>query len=640
MTGIPISHFVAVNPGVVGAGGTGLDLLGLLLTTSSRVPIGTVQSFASQSDVAAFFGGASAEATDAAVYFSGYDNSPKKPSAILVAQYPTTAVPSYLRGGNVSTLSLAQLQAITGQLAVTVDGQAFNIASVNLATATSFSNAAALLTTQLGASDAVVTGAIAPATASVTASIALTTMTVTAVGSGTVIPGEVITGGAVVAGTTVVKQLTGPGGGVGTYQVSVSQTQASATLTCTSALGILTVSAIASGVLAGGQVISGTGVTVGTVIQSQLSGTAGGDGAYIVNPSQTTASTTINAGAAVFTYDSQSGAFILTGGTPGAALGSITFASGAGAIALELTQATGAVISQGADPAAPVSYMTALAAGVQNWATFFTAFTPVTADKVSFSQWTSTTNNRFAYIMYDLDVTVTTASDSTSAGALIKVAGYSGTCLIYQPTNLHNAAFISGAAASIDFTKKNGRTTFAYLSQAGITPGVSNGTIAAQLEANGYNYYGLVSGPNISDQFFYPGSITGEFAWVDSYLNQMWMNAGIQAAVLNLLRTQGSIPYNASGRGSIQAACLAPINAALNFGAIQKGVTLSAQQADDVNGATGVDAATVIQNQGWYLQILAADAATRAARKSPPITLWYADGESVQSVNIQSLAVQ
>lgn len=69
------------------------------------------------------------------------------------------------------------------------------------------------------------------ATASVTASIAATTMTVTAVGSGTLYPGANIMGTGVLQHTIIVSQLTGTTGGVGTYQVSRSQTVASTTVT-------------------------------------------------------------------------------------------------------------------------------------------------------------------------------------------------------------------------------------------------------------------------------------------------------------------------------------------------------------------------------------------------------------------------
>lgn len=67
--------------------------------------------------------------------------------------------------------------------------------------------------------------------ASVTASIAGTTMTVSAVGSGTLYPGATLAATTVTAGTTIVSQLTGTTGSTGTYLVSTSQTVASTTIT-------------------------------------------------------------------------------------------------------------------------------------------------------------------------------------------------------------------------------------------------------------------------------------------------------------------------------------------------------------------------------------------------------------------------
>lgn len=70
-------------------------------------------------------------------------------------------------------------------------------------------------------------------TASFTASIgpASTTMTVTAVASGPIYPGMVITGTGVTAGTYIVSQTTGTDGSTGDYVVSVAQTVASTTIT-------------------------------------------------------------------------------------------------------------------------------------------------------------------------------------------------------------------------------------------------------------------------------------------------------------------------------------------------------------------------------------------------------------------------
>jgi len=59
---------------------------------------------------------------------------------------------------------------------------------------------------------------------SVTASITSTTMTVTAVASGTIAVGDLVFGSGLQAYTRVTSQLTGTTGGIGTYTVSVSQT--------------------------------------------------------------------------------------------------------------------------------------------------------------------------------------------------------------------------------------------------------------------------------------------------------------------------------------------------------------------------------------------------------------------------------
>lgn len=143
-----------------------------------------------------------------------------------------------------------------------------------------------------------VTGSIAAATASVTGSIADNLMTVTAVGSGVLVPGETISGGAIVAGTTIVRQISGTTGGTGTYQVSIPQTQASTTISGT--YGILTVTAVGSGALATGDVLSGSGVTAGTFIVAPITGT-GGTGTYAVSATQTASSTTITASGGVET---------------------------------------------------------------------------------------------------------------------------------------------------------------------------------------------------------------------------------------------------------------------------------------------------------------------------------------------------
>jgi hypothetical protein len=152
-------------------------------------------------------------------------------------------------------------------------------------------------------------------TSSFTGSISGTTLTVTAVSAGTIIVDQEITGGSVTAGTKITAQLTGTAGGIGTYTVSISQTRSSASMTGTFVLASttltikstkLTVSAVASGTLAVGQFLTGTGIDFGTSITALGTG-SGGVGTYTLNAGQAFASTTISASAGTVTVGTTGG---------------------------------------------------------------------------------------------------------------------------------------------------------------------------------------------------------------------------------------------------------------------------------------------------------------------------------------------
>ncbi len=128
----------------------------------------------------------------------------------------------------------------------------------------------------------------APTGASATGSIGATftatgtgtSLAVTAV-TGLISIGDTISGTGVPAGTTIVAQVSGTTGGAGTYTTSVATTASAATVT---SFGIvLDVTAVASGTLAVGDAITGTGVPSGATIASQVSGATGGVGVYTLD---------------------------------------------------------------------------------------------------------------------------------------------------------------------------------------------------------------------------------------------------------------------------------------------------------------------------------------------------------------------
>ena len=644
---IPASAFVSVLPGVLSAGGSALDMNGLLLTPSTRVPTGLIASFANLAAVQAFFGATSAEAAFAAIYFNGFTNCTALPGALLMSQFNQSAVVGYLRGGSVSSMTLAQLQALTGSsLSVTVGGVVATAASVPLSTIGSFSLAAAAMTTALAYWDAVsaATSTIAAGTAtnSTAASITGNVLTVAASITGAFVVGGVLSGTGVTAGTYIVKQLTGTAGAAGTYQVSAIQNVA--TTTITQAYGLMTVATMASGTFAVGQTISGTGVVPGTTITAIVTGT-GGAGTYVTSGgAQTVSATAISGGQLVVTFDSVSNAFVITGGTPGAT-GTISAASGTLAAPLFLTVATGATLSQGAAALTPATAMPAIIAQTTNWATFTTLTDPDAGygntQKQAFAAWNTTTGPyEFAYVAWDTDVTPTTSAAATaSLGAILAANGNSGTELVWG-VDYTKAAFFMGAAASINFNEPNGRISFAYKSQTGLTPDVTTLQVYNNLLANHYNSYVSIATAKQQFQDFQNGTITGPFAWADSYINQIWLNASLQLSILNMLTSIKAMPYNAAGYSLLYSACLQPILNAVSFGAINVGVALTASQIAQVNYAAGLSISNDLQTKGWYLQILPASGTQRSARATPPCKLWYMDGGSIQTVSLASIAIQ
>jgi hypothetical protein len=497
---IPASQIVQVNPGVISAGGNSLALNGLVLTSNTRVPIGSVSSFSNAAAVSAYFGPAAAETAFATIYFGGYLNSTLKPSALLFSQYNSAAVSAYVRGVNAG-LTLAQLQSITsGAISVTIDGTAKSTTTLNLSTATSFSNAASLIATALS--------------------------------------------------------------------------------------------------LSGGQTC---------------------------------------------TYDSVSGGFVITSGTTGNT-STMTVPTGSAAITLGLSTGT---VSPGASATTPSAALTAILQITANWATFTTLFDPDggsgNTQKQLFAAWAAgaVANSNYAYICWDVDTTPTsTVPATTSLGYILKQANSSGTCLI-SSTDYTIASFIMGAVASINFNQTQGRITATFKQSPSALNGVvTNQTVASNLIANGYNFYGSYATANQGFIFFNPGTVSGQFLWLDAFVNQIWLNNNLQLNLMTLLTSVGSVPYTTYGYSLIKAACQGTIQTALNFGMFAPGVALSALQIAEVNAAAGVPIDSTLTAQGWYLQVLPATSAQRATRSSPTINFWYNDAGAVQQIVIASTEVE
>ena len=491
---IPASDIVTVNPGVVGSGGNPLALNGVIVSKNPLIPTKSVQSFPSATAVSNFFGASSDEYALSQVYFLGFDNSTIKPGTLLFAPYVDTARAAWLQSGSLSGLSLTDLKALSGVLTLTVDGVAFTSSSISLSAATSFSNAATLIT----------------------------------------------------AGFT-------------------------------------------------------------------------------------------GAGKPTCTWNAVNSTFVLTSSTTGATTSSITYATGTLSTGLKFTSATGAIQSQGADVDTAETAMDNVKRVTQNWCDFMTLWEPVLTEKENLAVWTNAQNQRYAYICWDTDAQAIVNGSTTCFGAVAKALQYDGVVPVYNTKEL--AAFTLGTVASIDFAATNGRITAAFKSQSGFVPTVTDQQIAATLLANGYSFYGVYATANDQFNFLYNGQMSGKWKWLDTFVDQVYLNSQFQLALLNLLKSVKSVPYNESGYSLIRAAMIDPITSGLTFGSIRAGVTMSASQKAQVNQAAGLDVSGTIEQQGYYLQILDPGAQVRGNRGTPVINFWYTDGGAVQKINVASIDI-
>lgn len=312
--------------------------------------------------------------------------------------------------------------------------------------------------------------------------------------------------------------------------------------------------------------------------------------------------------------------------------------SGTAVAALGLTQATGASVFPAQTANDPTAWITDYANRL-NFSGFTTAFEPNPTELLAFAAWTATQDDTVLACLWDNSAGALTLNNANCFGAQVMAQGYSGVAPIYADPLA--AVFPLAVMSSLNFGTTNGRQSMAYRANSLITPTVTDGNTATTLLGNGYSFYGGYAGEGAAYQFFYDGHVAGPFAWIDSFVCQIQFSAELDKALIALLQSVGQVPFNAQGDGLIEAALADPISAAINFGTIQQGVTLSASEAAEVNAAAGKQIDSLLSTRGWYVLPGASTAApsVRVARGPIEPQVFYTDGESVQTISLSSVDV-
>lgn len=511
---ISTDFLVHTVPGVVEGQGAALSFNGLLLTDSTKVPIGTLLGLATPAAVLDYFGVSSAEYALAQTYFKGFDGSTVKPGLLYFWQFARAAVKGYLRGGSMKSVTLDQIKAMSGVLTLTVDGVTASTASINLTAATSQSNAAAIITTALTAA----------------------------------------------------------------FPVELP----------------------------------------------------------------------------VCTYDSIQNAFVITSSVTGT-ISSISFGTGAIAPLLKLDAANGAVRSPGAAIATPAGDMTMIDALSRGWASFFKTWESTISEDLLFAAWVNTSTN-YAYLPWTDDPNTISTSDTTSLAYLLNgitiydangnptelapaTNDYDNTMVVWN--NADMAAALSGFMASINVNQPGGWIDFAYLAQSGLASTVNNRTDAQTLESKRVMFLGDFASRTTGYKVTFPGAVSGIFDWLNDFLGNTHIRSQLETAWMSLRTQRKSMSYTESTYSLIRQVFSSTVfEPAKVLGAVNAGVFLDDIQKTTINSLTGSDdAATQVEQQGYFIHIVPPTAATRNARKLD-INTWYTSGGSINRLNISVFNVQ
>lgn len=348
--------------------------------------------------------------------------------------------------------------------------------------------------------------------------------------------------------------------------------------------------------------------------------------------------TTALSGHATVSYSSQFDAFTITSDTTGET-SAVACPTDGIASTFGFDEET-AVVSAGQDAADLTTLMTNITQQFQNFVTFTTLAEPSDDEALELATWATTRANAgvlYLYVCWDSSASNLDASNTTVIAEQLGEANLGATCVAYPDYNM--ASFIMGVTASIAWDKSNSTITYAFKHLSGLSYSVNKTSYANALDAHKVVYMGNFATRNDNFVMSYAGAMIGEWDWIDTYINAVWLCNALQVQLMAMFSTAGRIPYTEEGYAKIRANCKDVINRALNNGVIDPGVNMSDAQKAELTTLLGADYSNEIYLNGYYLQIIDATAQIRQQRKTPSINFVYTYGGAVHKLIVPATAV-
>ncbi len=358
------------------------------------------------------------------------------------------------------------------------------------------------------------------------------------------------------------------------------------------------------------------------------------------------------------TFDTTTNAFTITFPYTGANTVNYVVNSGSGstdqlAQRMLITQASGAVISQGMAAQTPAQVMTAVTNLTNNFATFVCNFEintdPTYAIVIGLTAWVVAQAYFYLPLFYDYLGGASEPITAPMETAIIN-AGYGQMSvnpwtitanIMTMITNTNNITMpfsVAGVAASYNFNAPNGIIQLNATTFAVGTPVITNNADVSLLldTFNSNSYINLNTRAN-NFQWFQKGSIGGNYGWIDTYIGYMWLADQCQVQIAGLMQNLNSIPYN---NLSIINAVLEPIFVqGLGSGVVQTNIPLSASQIAALIAQAGYNFSPVLYNAGYFVPPITATATDIANRTLSNVAAWYtyAGGPVYVTVNLTTV---
>lgn len=337
-------------------------------------------------------------------------------------------------------------------------------------------------------------------------------------------------------------------------------------------------------------------------------------------------------------YNSDLNAFIFTTSQTGATA-SVSYATaGSGgtdiSAMLGLTQAAGAVLSQGVAAMTPAQNLDAIVAVTANWSQFSTLVEVDDQETAeAYSAWADLSDD-YVYVFWSSDSKMLSQTTQSSTIAAAIQDNYDCTVMLYAQSNAAAAAALA-YPATIKWDQEQGMKVLFGKSASGVPAIVTDETTAAALDALSVSYVGQFATRNAEFAFFNRGETSSSmYGFYDTLIGMIWLRSKIQRACMDGFNAVNRVPYNAKGYTMIKAWIADPIRSAKTVGVIDTGLALSDSQKAQITQEVGQDISNELFTNGYFLQVDDPEANVRAERGTPVMNLYISYAGSVQKIEM------